>query len=53
MFFLAGLVDDEWYEGDRDDRVLLLFDGKGRGSTASNALVDDGVFGELVKSLRH
>ena len=51
MLFLASLVDDECCEGDCDDRVLLLFDGKGRGSAAGNALVDDCVLGEFFKSL--
>ncbi len=53
MFLFRGLVDDEWYEGNGDDGVLLLLDGKCCGSAAGKPFVDYGVFGELVKSVRH
>ena len=53
MFLLRSLVDNERYEGNGDDRIKALLDGKGRSSAASKPFVDDGVFGELVESGGH
>ena len=53
MFLFRGLIDDERHEGNGDDGVLLLLDGKGRGSAAGKPFVDDGVFGEPIESVGH
>ena len=53
MFLLRSLVHYERYEGNGDDGVLLLLDGKGCSSAASKPFVDDGVFGEFVESVGH
>ena len=53
MFLPRSLVHYERYEGNGDDGVLLLLDGKGCSTATSKPFVDDGVFGELVESVRH